>query len=74
MAKIDVLKRSYDMLKPGGTLYISVYEGNRSGIGKESKPGCWQENKKLKDYIPIVKKVFDDVKISNGMIEAKKGE
>lgn len=73
-AKIDVLKRSYDMLKPGGTLYISVYEGNRSGIGKESKPGCWQENKKLKDYVPIVKKVFDDVKISNGMIEAKKGE
>ena len=71
-AKIDVLKRSYDMLKPGGTLYISVYEGNRSGIGKESKPGCWQENKKLKDYVPIVEKVFPKVTISNGMIEATK--
>lgn len=37
-------------LKPGGALYISIYEGNHSGRGRESKPDCWQCSMPLKAY------------------------
>lgn len=37
-------------LKTGGMLYISVYEGNHSGRGRESKPDCWQCSMPLKAY------------------------
>ena len=37
-------------LKPGGKLYISIYEGNHSGRGRESKPDCWQCNTPLESY------------------------
>lgn len=50
--------------------YITVYEGNRSGIGKESKKGCWQENRRLPDYVPEVQEVFVNVEIRNGLIVA----
>lgn len=29
---------------------ISIYEGNGSGIGKETKKGCYQRNEKLDKY------------------------
>ena len=38
---------------------ITVYEGNKSGIGKITKADCWQENRKIIDYIPEIKQVFD---------------
>ena len=71
-AKKEVLERSKAMLKTGGVLYISVYEGDRSSIGKESKKGCWQENKKLKEYLPIVEGVFGNAETKYGMIVARK--
>ena len=71
-AKEEVLEHSRAMLKTGGVLYISVYEGDRSSIGKESKKGCWQENKKLKEYLPIVESVFGNAEIKYGMIVAQK--
>lgn len=35
---------------------FQIYEGNKTGIGKESKPGCWQRNMKTNDYIDIFHK------------------
>ena len=49
------VRNALDYLKPGGGLYISVYEGNRSGQGRETKPGCWQCNMKLADYADELK-------------------
>lgn len=49
---------------------ITVYEGNKSGIGKASKKGCWQENRRLADYVPEVQEVFTNVEMKKGMIEA----
>ena len=46
--QIEVLKRSYNMLKACGWCFISIYEGNKTGEGKQSKKGCWQNNKLLK--------------------------
>lgn len=30
--------------------FITIYEGDKSGNGKESKNGCWQRNEKLYKY------------------------
>lgn len=37
----------------GGTAYITVYEGNRSGIGRQTGPDQWQRNEPLRDYLRL---------------------
>jgi hypothetical protein len=41
--------------------YFTVYEGDKSGIGRPSKKGCWQRNWKTADYVPILRKYFSRV-------------
>lgn len=48
--RIAAVAGAMQHLKPGGKLYISVYEGNHSGRGRESKPDCWQCSMPLKAY------------------------
>lgn len=36
--------------------YITVYEGDKSGVGRETKKDCWQRNEKLSSYL----KKFND--------------
>lgn len=56
--------------------YITVYEGDGSGIGRETKQDCWQRNEKLKSYLPkfnnYIKQKYghnsDFFKIKYGMI------
>lgn len=67
---IEVLQLSKKMLKPNGKVYISVYEGNKTGIGKQSKKDCYQQNKRTKDYIPTIKKVFNNTTIRHNIIVA----
>jgi hypothetical protein len=31
--------------------YITVYEGDRTGVGRESKKDCWQRNERLCSYL-----------------------
>lgn len=52
----------------GKTVCITVYEGNRSGIGAETKADCYQLNRPLKGYLQEVSEVFENVTIKNGMI------
>lgn len=52
------------------TVFIKVHEGDKSGIGKQTKAGCWQENRRTTDYIAEVLEVFPDVSIKNGIIVA----
>ena len=40
------------------TVFITVYEGDKSGEGKVSKEDCFQLNRKRKDYIPELVNVF----------------
>ena len=58
-------------MKKGGTVYISVYEGNRTGVGKYTSKG-YQQNKKTADYLPLVKSVFPNAFVKNGIIRATK--
>lgn len=51
----------------GGTAYITVYEGNRSGEGKQTGPDQYQRNAPLRDYL----RFFPGAVIRSGMIIVK---
>ena len=50
--------------------FYTVYEGNRSGIGKVTKKDCWQRNEKLKSYLKFFKR-HQVAELKYGMITAK---
>lgn len=58
----------FDLARIGETVYITVYEGDKSGVGKASSEDSWQENRRLKDYKAEVGEVFSEVTIKNGML------
>lgn len=47
-----------------GTGYVTVYEGNRSGKGKQTGPDQYQRNEPLREYL----KYFRNAHIKNGVI------
>ena len=59
-ARQTVLRNAKKLVKPGGKVYITVYEGNKSGAGAETKAG-YQLNKDTKDYVDEISQVFDNV-------------
>lgn len=56
--------------------YITVYEGDKSGVGRETKKDCWQRNERLSVYLKkfndYIKKKYNHnanfFKIKYGMI------
>lgn len=58
--RLAVLRNCKRFLKSGGTCYITVYEGNGTGEGAETKAG-YQLNRKTKDYEDEIKQVFSTV-------------
>ena len=48
----------------GGTGYVTVYEGNRSGIGRQTGVDQYQRNEPLRNYL----KYFRNARIHHGMI------
>ena len=66
--RAEIIQKAYDNLKNYGFAYFSVYEGDRTGIGKESKKDCWQENRKIGDYLPEIKNIFDKTEKKSNMI------
>lgn len=65
-----VLRQAENAVADDGVVYISVYAGNSSGIGKATSKG-FQKNLKLSEYVELVEEVFGDVRVKNGMIEAR---
>jgi hypothetical protein len=70
--KLRTLMQAYEALKPGGMVYISVYEGNKTGIGRKTGTDQWQENSIISNYTPLVNSVFGSSQIKYNMIIAKK--
>lgn len=68
----QVLENAVDAVKPNGTVYITVYEGNGSGVAKNTGLDQFQLNRKTRDYLPEVKRYFADVEVKNNVIIAKK--
>ncbi|MDR2090817.1 MAG: hypothetical protein LBP62_04100 [Clostridiales bacterium] len=69
--RAQVIKNAVDAVKQGGTVYITVYEGDGSGIARSTGKDQFQLNKPTKDYVSEVEKYFRDVEIKNKVIIAK---
>ena len=54
---LEALLQVKSLVRYGGGIYISIYEGNKTGVGKETTKG-WQRNEKAKAYLEKVKSVF----------------
>lgn len=67
----NVLQDIYNMLAVDGTLYITVYEGDKSNEGRPTRSG-FQLNRKLNDYLPEVQKVFPKAYRKGAMIVCMK--
>ena len=65
--QIRVLEQAKDAVKENGKVYISVYEGDRTGNGRPTSKG-WQRNQKIEDYLETVQQVFPDARIENKII------
>ncbi|MDV3429122.1 MAG: hypothetical protein LIR50_19190 [Bacillota bacterium] len=69
-----ILSHCYLLLRTNGTLYISVYEGDKSKVAKvnEKRNSC-QLNRPLKDYFNEVAAIFgeDHIEIKNGVMKVR---
>ena len=70
----DILQDCWNCLRIGGQLYITVYEGDKSGKGRITKADCWQENRRTSDYLFEAGRVFglNNIIIKNNVIVATK--
>ena len=50
------------------TVYITVYEGDKSGIGRQTGPDQYQRNQKLSQYCALAQGVGLNAKTQNGML------
>lgn len=67
----NVILQASKAIKPDGVAYFYIYEGDKSGIGKDKGQGRWQNNMTTRQYIPEISKYFGDVKRRGQLIEAK---
>lgn len=58
----NIITKVLDFLKKRGIIYIVVYEGNRSGVGKITKKDSWQNNMKLSAYAEELKEFNPTIK------------
>ena len=53
----------YGMLHEYGRIIIQIYEGDKSGIGRQTAKDCYQRNEKTEKYLGYVNKalsIFED--------------
>lgn len=61
----EIAKQICDIAEAtGGTAYITVYEGDRSSVGRQTGADQYQRNAPLHQYL----RFFRDARIHNGMI------
>ncbi len=68
--KLELLKLAKERILPNGVCLISVYEGDRSSIGRQTRVDQWQENKKLSEYLSLVLYCFKSATVKQGIIIA----
>lgn len=56
--RLEVLKLAHRVSR-GTTVYILIYEGDKSGIGKKTRYG-WQNNTITTNYLDEIKEVFGE--------------
>lgn len=68
-ARLAVLKNLKRLVKPGGDIYITVYEGSGKGNEGPTKAG-YQLNKKTEGYMDEVRQIFPDAQRKGKLIHA----
>ena len=68
-ARLNVLKNISKMVKPGGDVYITVYEGTGKGNEGATKSG-YQLNRKTADYLEEIQQVFPNAERKGKLIVA----
>lgn len=68
-ARLAVLRNLKRMVKPGGEIYITVYEGTGKGNEGPTKAG-YQLNRKTADYLDEIREVFPDANRKGKLIVA----
>lgn len=58
--RMRVLKNMKNSAKPGAPIYITVYEGDGEGEGRQTSETSYQLNKKIKEYLAEIQEVFPD--------------
>lgn len=78
--RLSVLNNINRLIKPGGTIYFSIYEGNKSGEGRETKrkvktvdgqtteTKSWQNNQKAEWYLEAIQSIWPQAKRKGNMI------
>lgn len=66
--RLNVLKNISKLVKSGGTVYITVYEGKGNNAEGPTKSG-YQLNRKTADYLEEIQQVFPDAKRKGKLIE-----
>lgn len=55
---IDTIKEIIKDVKDCCNIAVfSIYEGNKSGVGSETKKDCYQRNETIDDYVELMKKM-----------------
>ena len=71
--RLNVIKNCAKFLKPNGTAYFTVYEGNGSGKSSSNVDRrSHQQNRKTATYVDEIKQVFKNVTRKGKLIIAKK--
>lgn len=68
-ARANVILEMAKAIKPDGKAYFMVYEGDGSGVGRETSAG-WQNNRKTADYLEEIERYFDSVERRGKLIIA----
>lgn len=69
-ARQGILEHAKRLLRAGGRLLVDVHEGDKTGVGRQTRDG-WQEHRRIRSYIPeIFAAGFKDVTVKYGMIIA----
>ena len=58
-------------VKRGSPVHISIQEGDRSGVGKETETG-WEANSPIYEYTDLIMSRFQIVKVTDSVITAVK--
>lgn len=69
----DIAQLCYDSLNGYGVAFFTVYEGDKSGVGRKTNKG-YQRNEKLDRYRYILKSIFPKVTKINGVFICSKSD
>lgn len=58
-----VIELAARAVAPNRVAYFDVHEGDRTGIGHQTRDG-WQENRRLATYIPEIERYFTSVQVA----------